>query len=87
MDTELRGLSFSKTSSPFPNPVLAITGEMSEMSLCLRFSSVKLINPASGEMSEMLLCLRFSSVKLVNPASGEMSEMLLFQRISSVRFS
>ena len=72
MVTELRGLSFTLTVSPLPNPVLAAKGERSEMLLLISTTFAKLVKPAKGDRSEMLFPLSPSVSKLVKPESGEM---------------
>ena len=58
---------------------------MSDMALSLRYSLVRLVNPARGEMSDMELLSRLKLVRLVNPATGEMSDMELSPRLKLVR--
>ena len=42
IDTELKGLPFTLTVSPLPNPVLATSADRSDIELSQRFTRVKL---------------------------------------------
>ena len=76
MDTELRGLPFTLTVSPLPNPVLATSAERSDIELSHRSSDLSLVNPATAEMSEIELCLRDSVFRLIACSSPIKSLML-----------
>ena len=86
MDTGLRGLTFTLTMSPFPNPVLVTSAEMSEIEFLSRFRRLRLVNPANDDMSEIELYPRYSDVRFVNLANDEMFEIKLLLRYSDVRF-